>query len=89
MPCKEWIIAGLDEPVADLLRFMLRNQPKGYFWNPNVKATMIDLVLNYLRNPRTSWWGERYVRNGRVERVDDLSMTLDMIWERFQHAECG
>lgn len=65
--------------MADLLRFTLRNQPKGYSWHPGDKATMMDLILKCLRNPRTGWWGERYVRDGRVEQVDDLSMTFHMV----------
>jgi hypothetical protein len=68
----------LNESMADLLRFILRNRPKGYPWNSALKATMMDLVLNYLRNPQTGWWGERYVRSGTVKQVDDLSMTFHM-----------
>jgi hypothetical protein len=69
----------LNESMADLLRFILRDRPKGYTWNAGVKATMMDLVFNDLRNPQTGWWGERYVLNGRVEQVDDLSITFHMI----------
>jgi hypothetical protein len=70
---------ALNESMADMLRFILRDRPKGYSWNAGVKAAMMDLVLNDLRNPQTGWWGERYVRNGTVEQVDDLSMTFHMI----------
>ncbi len=69
----------LNESMADLLRFIVRNRPRGYSWNPALKATMMDLVLNYLRSPQTGWWGERYVLHGKTVRVDDLSMTFHMI----------
>lgn len=69
----------LNESMADLLRFILRNRPRGYVWNPAIKAVMMDLVLNRLRNPQTGWWGERYLVHGRVEWVDDLSITFHMI----------
>ena len=69
----------LNESMADLLRFILTNRPKGYSWNAGVKAAMMDLVLKNLRNPQTGWWGERYVRDGTAEQVDDLSMTFHMI----------
>ncbi len=69
----------MNESMGDLLRFILQNRPEGYAWRPSVKAAMMDLVLNRLRNPQTGWWGERYVLPGKPEWVDDLSMTFHMI----------
>ena len=39
----------------------------------------MDLLLHRFRNPDTGWWGERYVRDGRVRFVDDLSMTFHTV----------
>jgi hypothetical protein len=69
----------MNESMADLLRFILQDRPQGYAWNPSLKAAMMDLVLNRLRNPQSGWWGEAYLFPAGVERVDDLSMTFHMI----------
>jgi hypothetical protein len=69
----------LNESLSDLMRLILREEPKGYNWDPRLKETMMDLLLNRFRNPETGWWGERYVRDGEVKFVDDLSMTFHSV----------
>jgi hypothetical protein len=65
--------------LSNLMRLILRDRPKGYSWDPRLKATMRHLVLGRFRNPKTGWWGERYVRNGHVVFVDDLSTTFHIV----------
>jgi hypothetical protein len=69
----------LNESLSDLMRLILRDRPEGYPWHPRLKATMLDLLMNRFRNPDTGWWGERYVRDGGVKFVDDLSMTFHTV----------
>jgi hypothetical protein len=69
----------LNESLSSLIRLILRGKPAYYGWRPQLKDTLTELILHRLRNPRTGWWGESYVRNGRVEFVDDLSVTFHVI----------
>jgi hypothetical protein len=69
----------LNESLSNLIRLILRSQPASYGWHPKLKDALKEVVLQRLRNPQTGWWGESYVRNGRVEFVDDLSMTFHVI----------
>jgi hypothetical protein len=69
----------LNESMADLMRFILLDRPKGYHWNPQLKATLMDIILHRLRNPETGWWGERYVFHGKTEFVDYLSLTFHIV----------
>jgi hypothetical protein len=69
----------LNECLSDLTRLILRGQPQDYPWHPLEKETLMDLLLHRFRNPDTGWWGERYVRDGRVRFVDDLSMTFHTV----------
>jgi len=69
----------MNEALSSLIRLILRDEPRGYPWHPQLKATLRDLLLNKLRNPQTGWWGERYVRGGSTEFVDDLSMTFHIV----------
>ena len=69
----------LNESLSDLMRLILRDRPKGYAWHPRLKDTLMDLLLNRLRNPETGWWGERYARDGGMKFVDDLSMTFHTV----------
>jgi hypothetical protein len=69
----------LNESLSDLMRMILRDRPEGYPWHPRLKATLMDLLLHRLRNPETGWWGEKYVRDGGVKFVDDLSMTFHTV----------
>jgi hypothetical protein len=65
--------------LTDLLRLILRDRPKGYNWDPGLKKTLTDLIFKHFRNPETGWWGESYVRDGRVQFVDDLSTTFHIV----------
>ncbi len=66
----------LNEMLAILTRVLVYGRPGNYAVDPELKATMLDLLLHRLRNPETGWWGERYVREGREDFVDDLSITF-------------
>lgn len=65
--------------LSNLMRLILRDRPKGYPWDPRLKTTLMHLVLGRFRNPKTGWWGERYVRDGRLVFVDDLSATFHIV----------
>jgi hypothetical protein len=65
--------------LSNLMRLILRDRPKGYPWDPRLKATLRHLVLSRFRNPETGWWGERYVRDGRLVFIDDLSTTFHIV----------
>lgn len=69
----------LNESLENLGRLILRGQPSYYSWDPALKEALTDIIMNRLRNPRTGFWGARFVRGGQVEFVDDLSMTFHMI----------
>jgi hypothetical protein len=69
----------LNESLSNLTRLILRDQPATYHWDPKLKSTITALILGSLRNPQTGWWGERYVRNGGTEFVDDLSVTFHVV----------
>ena len=64
--------------LSNLMRLILRDRPRGYPWDPRLKATVRRLVHRF-RNPKTGWWGERYIRSGRVVFVDDLSTTFHIV----------
>ncbi len=69
----------LNESTADLMRFIIQNRPAGYRWDPRLKSALMNIILHRLRNPRTGWWGERYVVNGHAEFVDYLSLTFHIV----------
>jgi hypothetical protein len=69
----------LNESLANLTRLIVNGKPAYYPWHPKLKDALMDLVLHRLRNPQTGWWGQTYMRNGRAEFVDDLSMTFHVI----------
>lgn len=69
----------LNESLSNLTRLIVRGKPAYYAWHPQLKDTLMDVILHRLRNPQTGWWGESYVRNGQVEFVDDLSVTFHVI----------
>jgi hypothetical protein len=69
----------LNESMADLMRLILRDQPAGYHWDPNLKNVLMDIILHQIRNPVTGWWGERYAFGDRIEVVDDLSLTFHIV----------
>lgn len=68
----------MNEALSTLIRLIVRGQPRAYQWDPELKATLLDL-LKQLRNPDTGWWGERYQREGRIDFVDDMSMTFHIV----------
>jgi hypothetical protein len=68
-----------NESLSNLMRMILRHKPKQYAYDPGLKATLMDLILHRFRSSTTGYWGESYVRNGRVYFVDDLSMTFHVV----------
>ena len=68
----------MNEALATLIRLIVRGQPRAYQWHPEMKATLLDLLMQ-LRNPGTGWWGERYQRDGRIDFVDDMSITFHIV----------
>jgi hypothetical protein len=69
----------LNESMADLMRLILWDRPKGFHWDPRLKPALMDIILHRLRNPETGWWGERYVVDRRTEFVDYLSLTFHIV----------
>ncbi len=68
----------MNEALSTLIRLIVHGLPSAYQWHPEMKATLLDL-LTQLRNPATGWWGERYQREGRIDFVDDMSMTFHIV----------
>ncbi len=68
----------MNEALSTLIRLIVRGQPVGCRWHPEMKATLLELLMQ-LRNPRTGWWGERYQREARSDFVDDLSLTFHIV----------
>jgi hypothetical protein len=64
--------------ISDLMRLILRDRPYGYPWDPRLRATLRHLLYEF-RNPATGYWGERYVRDGHIVFVDDLSTTFHVV----------
>jgi hypothetical protein len=67
-----------NEALSNLMRMILRDRPKQYAYDPKLKETLMHLLSRF-RNPETGYWGERYVKNGHTEFVDDLSITFHIV----------
>jgi hypothetical protein len=71
----------LNETVADLMRLILRDQPRNYAYDPRLKAALLDWLLHAARNPETGYWGAWYRRpkDGGIKKTDDLSITFHIV----------
>jgi hypothetical protein len=69
----------LNESLADLLRLVLDGVPRGYRLDRGLKPAMMKLIREDFRNPVTAWWGERYARDGKLQFVDDISITFHVV----------
>jgi hypothetical protein len=71
----------LNETVADLMRLILHERPSNYPYDPKLKITLIDWLLNTARNPETGYWGAWYRRknDGSIEKTDNLSITFHIV----------
>lgn len=65
--------------LGNLIRLIPRDRPQGYAWDPRLKAVLMNLIMHRFRNPRTGYWGERYVRDGHLVFIDDLSTTFHVV----------
>ena len=68
-----------NESLSNLMRMILRHLPRDYPYDPGLKGALMDLLLHRLRNPATGYWGESYIHDGRVQFVDDLSITFHVV----------
>lgn len=71
----------LNETISDLMRLILRDQPKNYVYDPRLKAALLDWLLNTARNPKTGYWGAWYSEpnDGGIKKTDDLSITFHIV----------
>jgi hypothetical protein len=69
----------LNFAFVNLIRLVNAGEPAGYPWHPQLKQTLMDITLNVYRNQETGWWGETYIRDGKREYVDDLSITFHIV----------
>jgi hypothetical protein len=69
----------LNETISHLMRLILRAQPVSYQYHPKLKAALMDWLMNTARDPDTGYWGERYLRNGRLTKTKDISITFHIV----------
>lgn len=69
----------LNENMSNLMRLILHDQPVGYPWHPGLKDEMMSILLGPLRDPATGYWGETYKHDGKLLRVQDLSVTFHVV----------
>src|SRR5262249_23313652 len=69
----------LNENNAKPMSLILHDQPVGYPWHPSLKDEMMSLLLGPLRDPATGYWGETYKQDGKLLRVQDLSVTFHAV----------
>jgi len=68
-----------NETLATLLQMIVRRKPENYTVDPALRDALLDRLLHRYRNPETGFWGERYLRNGREDFPDDLSVTFHVV----------
>lgn len=68
-----------NEMLSCLTRMLIDGEPEHYVVDPQLRSTMLDFILHRFRDNETGWWGERYMRNGSVDFIDDLSITFHEI----------
>ena len=68
-----------NETLATLLQIIVRRKPENYIVDPALRGALLDRVLHRYRNPQTGFWGERYLRGGREDFPDDLSLTFHVV----------
>lgn len=69
----------LNETISHLLRLILEEQPANYHYHPQLKAALLDWIMNIARDPETGYWGERYVKHGQVIKTRDISITFHIV----------
>ncbi|MCX6111890.1 MAG: hypothetical protein NTY22_01185 [Proteobacteria bacterium] len=69
----------LNEGVTTLLKLILRDKPKNYYYHPKLKQTFIKFMDEKWQNPRTGFWGAWYKDGNRIIKTDDLSITFHII----------
>jgi len=69
----------LNETISRLIRLIPNAQPASYPYHPQLKAALIEWIMNTARDPETGYWGERYVKNGQVTKTKDLSITFHIV----------
>ena len=55
----------LNESLENLGRLTLRGRPAYYHWDPRLKDTMMDIIMQRLRNPRDRMVGRVMSATGR------------------------
>ena len=76
----------LNVATADLLRLILRSQPQGYPWHPELAGVFSRFIAEW-QDPETGFFGPEYEIGADRLRLPDLSMTFHMA--RYLDGEIG
>jgi len=63
---------------AALVRWIVRDRPDDKAFDPKLKETMLNLIFRF-QDPKTGFWGQRYVIDGNEQFVPDLSTTFHIV----------
>jgi hypothetical protein len=69
----------LNETVSALMRMILRQQPADYPFHPQLKATLLDIIMNRIRDPETGYFVNWFQVGDRLEKRLSLSLTFHIV----------
>jgi len=69
----------LNETVSALMRMILRQQPANYPFHPQLKATLLDIVMNQIRDPETGYFVYWFQVGDHLEKRLSLSLTFHIV----------
>lgn len=69
---------ALIEVVSSVMNLVLRDQPAGYQWHPNLKNALRGVLIDDMRDPVTGFWGARFGEGDRAQRTADLGLTFNI-----------
>lgn len=70
---------ALIEVVPSVVNLVLRDQPTGYQWNPNLKTALRGVLIDDMRDPVSGFWGARFVDGESTVRTADLGLTFSIV----------
>lgn len=69
----------LNYSVSALLRTISRGRPANYQYHADLDKTLKQYLLSKWQSPETGYWGAWYMRDAKIMKTDDLSMTFHFV----------
>jgi hypothetical protein len=69
----------MNETLSALVRMIMLGQPANYVFDPQLKTTLVDFIINKVIDPETGYLAYQYLADDKIRKRLSMSMTFHVV----------